>query len=91
LKSLFASLGDYRVTKRLAVAGAPDDVWLVELQNGTKTGWAAWRATDGAQPTTIAVPTTGMINVATVAGATTTQDASIGIAVSPDPVFVTTQ
>jgi hypothetical protein len=51
LRALFATLGAFRVTGRVAVEGAPDDAHVLALADASgRRAWAAWRADDDAAP-----------------------------------------
>ena len=90
LQALLGAVGTYAVTARLAAQ--PDDVYLVQLSNGTESAWVAWRALDGAPALSVTVPASGNVRVTHVDGSTTDDTAqAVGYAVQvgPDPVIVT--
>jgi hypothetical protein len=92
VKALMGAVGSYAVTQRLAAQ--PEDVYLVELSNGTQSAWVAWRSLDGVPATSVTVPADGNVLVTQVDGSTVDDVASGGayvIQVGPDPVIVTSR
>jgi hypothetical protein len=92
LKALMGTVGTYAVTQRLVAQ--PQDVYLVELSNGTQSAWVAWRSLDGVPATSVSVPANGDVLVTKVDGSTVDDVASDGayvIQVGPDPVIVTSR
>lgn len=91
VKALLGAVGAYHVEKRLAAS--PGDVYLVQLAGpGGAHAWVAWRATDGASPTSVTVPATGNVAVTAIDGTVTNASAGAGgytLQVTPDPIIVT--
>jgi hypothetical protein len=93
VKALLGAVGTYAVKKRLVAS--PDDAWVVELSDGTRSAWVAWRALDGAAPTAVQLPAPAGALLLTHVDGTTLQDQAgtdgYMLTVGPDPVIVTSR
>jgi hypothetical protein len=90
VKTLLGTIGDFAVGERLPAS--PSDVYLVQLYGklGARA-WVAWRATDGAVPTSVTIPAGGTLSVTRIDGTTTMVQATgsnYTLQVGPDPVIV---
>ncbi len=89
VQTLMATLGGYRVQKRLAASTA--DTYLLQLTNKTQTAWVAWRANEGETATAV-IQTPGSIRVTRLDGTSEDATEALGaylIKVAQDPIIVT--
>jgi hypothetical protein len=89
VKALLGAVGAYHVVKRLPAS--PSDVYLVQLAGPGGNAWVAWRATDGAALTPVAVPATGNVAVTSIDGSVKNDAAGASgytLQLGPDPIVV---
>ncbi len=86
LRTLFRTLGTFRVTARAMPMGAPTDVWVLELHDSTRRGWAVWRVSDATDYAWL--PPAGAVVDATEFSGAAVAPSAAGYRVSVDVVFV---
>ncbi len=88
VKGLLAVLGKMTVVGRAKPAGAPGDVYVVELAGAAgEHGYAAWRSDDGQGPWAWKLPT-GFIGTAHAIDGKSLGKVGVEVSVTRDPVYV---